>query len=171
MVTARHKAVRQQGFTYLAVLFAVALSAVAMSATLALWSTEEQRDRERELLFVGSQFRMAIISYYQASPDQNPQYPPDLQALLEDHRFTPARRHLRRLYADPVTRSTNWGLVRTPNGRVMGVHSLSMEAPLKRANFSDEDRLFTGKTHYADWAFVYELGNDINLPAVFLPQP
>lgn len=158
----------QRGFTYLAVLFAVAISSIVLSGALAMWSIDERRDREAELLFAGDQVRQAIASYYESTPGAGKHYPASLDELLADSRFTPPQHHLRRLYADPITRAP-WALVRSAGGGVMGVYSPSAGLPLKRANFSESDTLFAGKTTYADWKFVYQTAHNRNEPAVFLP--
>jgi hypothetical protein len=41
------------------------------------------------------------------------------------------QRYLRRIYRDPMTSKTEWGLVQSVDGRIMGVHSLSKDKPLK----------------------------------------
>ena len=56
--TARSEA----GFTYIGILLAMALFGVALAATGDVWRTAAQREREQELLFVGSQFRSAFLS-------------------------------------------------------------------------------------------------------------
>lgn len=48
---------QQKGFTYLGLLFVVALMGIALAATGSLWVVERQREREQELLFVGDQIR------------------------------------------------------------------------------------------------------------------
>ncbi|MFM9434742.1 type II secretory pathway pseudopilin PulG [Janthinobacterium sp. CG_23.3] len=158
----------QRGFTYLAVLFAVAISSIVLGGALAMWSIDERRDREAELLFAGGQVRQAIASYYEGTPGADKHYPANLNELLADSRVTPARHHLRRLYADPIT-GAPWALVRGAGGGVMGVYSPSAGAPLKRANFGESDALFAGKTQYADWKFVYQTAHNRNEPAVILP--
>jgi hypothetical protein len=54
-----------------------------------------------------------------------------------------------------MTGKAEWGLVLTPAGRIMGVHSLSRKKPLKTENFTEENRTFTGSNTYADWQFVF----------------
>ena len=44
---------RQRGFTYLAVLLAVAVIGVGLAATSELWSQSRQPEQEQELLFLG----------------------------------------------------------------------------------------------------------------------
>lgn len=56
------------GFTYLGVLLLIAVSSVALAATGTIWASAAQRDRERQLLWVGSQYAQALRSYYRASP-------------------------------------------------------------------------------------------------------
>ncbi|MFB8828608.1 type II secretion system protein [Azotobacter sp. CWF10] len=145
----------QRGFTYLGVLFLVALMGGALAAAGQFWSTASQRDRERDLLWIGNQYAMALRSYHRNSPG-NARYPQSLEELLEDRRQIKRQRHLRRLYADPVTGSREWGLIRSSDGRIAGVYSLSERRPLKSANFPPGWEGFEGMTRYADWQFVAE---------------
>ena len=64
------------------------------------------------------------------------------------------RRYLRRLYADPLSGKTEWGIVKAPDGGILGVHSLSEEATFKRAGFKRRDATFAGAQKYSDWKFV-----------------
>jgi len=146
---------RQAGFTYLALLFTVAVAGVVLAATGALWSFEAQREREVELLFVGNQFRQAIRSYYEQSPGMLKRYPMSLDELVKDNRYLGVKHHLRRIYADPITGRSEWGLLMAPEGGIMGVRSLSDRRPIKRANFLLRDAMFEGKEAYSEWHFVY----------------
>ena len=58
----------QRGFTYLGLLMFVIISGIALSSTGQVWHAEAQREKERELLFIGEQFRKAIGSYYESTP-------------------------------------------------------------------------------------------------------
>jgi len=145
----------QSGFTYLGLLFVVAMAGVALAATGMLWSTQRQREREQELLFVGNQIRQAIGSYYERSPGLVKRYPAKLDDLLKDNRFINVQRHLRQHYVDPLTDSQEWGLVTAPEGGVMGVYSLATGTPIKQAGFTERDAEFEGKSRYSDWKFVY----------------
>lgn len=158
--------VKQEGFTYLAALFLVAILGAMLAATGTIWSTAQQRDRERELLLVGEQFRRAIAQYYEESPGSLKRYPGSLNDLLIDERHLSTQRYLRRMFIDPMTRSNKWGLVPAPEGGIMGVHSLSEERPLKSANFSEADLELTGKTRYSEWQFVYRPAVQGNNPSV-----
>ena len=53
----------QGGFTYLGLLFALALIGLALGAAGTVWSVARQRDRERQLLWVGGEIRQAIGHY------------------------------------------------------------------------------------------------------------
>ena len=97
----------QRGFTYLGVLVIVALMGFGLAAFGELYSHAAQREKERELLFVGDQFRNAIASYYNKSPGAKV-YPRKLEDLLEDTRFPMPQHHLRRVYNDPMTGKADW---------------------------------------------------------------
>jgi type II secretory pathway pseudopilin PulG len=146
----------EQGFTYIGILLALALFGVALAATGDVWRTAAQREREQELLFVGGQFRNAFMSYYGATPAGQRRYPRVLEDLVEDNRFPVPRRHLRRVYADPITGKPDWVLVDAPGGGIAGVHSRSEAKPLKTGNFSAQDAKFEDAERYSDWRFVFE---------------
>ena len=142
------------GFTYIGLLILVALMSIFLAATGLVWHMETRREKERELLFAGGQIRRAIAAYYEYSPGEK-KFPATFDDLLLDRRYPATRRHLRRLYADPVAGDTNWGLVKGPAGEVFGVFSRSSETPIKQANFGSRDAGFEGKQRYSDWKFVY----------------
>jgi len=153
---------RQSGFTYIAVLVLVALAGVALAGAGQLWSTASKRDKEAPLLFVGDEFRRAIGSYYEASPGAK-QFPQKLEDLLEDRRVPIVRRHLRQIYVDPMTGKPEWGLVKYGD-RIIGVHTLSEEKPLKTGNFKADNEEFKGSAAYADWRFVYKPSARVPIP-------
>jgi len=147
---------RARGFTYLALLIAVAITAGALAAAGGLYSHAAQREKERELLFVGEQFRQAIALYYWRTPGGAHQYPKDLEALLEDKRWPVTQRYLRKVYRDPVTGTTDWGVVEAPGGAgIMGVYSKSEEIPIKTAGFPAKLEAFAEARNYSDWKFVF----------------
>ena len=145
---------RAGGFTFLGMLLAVAFLGIALAAVGTVWAMAARRDREAELLFVGKAYRDAIRSYYLHGSGAA-RYPDDIQELIEDHRFPVVRRHLRRLYADPMTGRPDWEYVRTVDGGIMGVRSSSHQAPIKRANFDAAESEFEGAECYCDWQFVF----------------
>jgi len=143
---------KQRGFGYILVLFAVAALGLLAAGAGQVWHTTAQREKEADLLFIGNQFRQAIRSYYDSTPGETKQYPARLQDLLEDNRFPMPRRHLRKLYRDPMTGSTEWGLVKTGD-RIIGVRSLSDSKPFKQV-FNQRDEALSGKLHYNEWIFT-----------------
>lgn len=124
----------QRGFSYLAVLFLVALTAAGLARLGQAWSTAAQRERERELEFRGGEIAAAIASYQRAAGTEPAPYPASLQDLLRDDRGPQVRHHLRRLYADPLTGQPDWVLVPDPmnTARFRAVHSRSDAALLRR---------------------------------------
>ena len=144
----------QRGFTYVGLMILIAIIALASVATLSAGSAMQRRMSEDELLFVGKQFAAAFRSYYEATPAGQRSYPAKLDELLRDPRYPGVRRHLRRIYVDPITGKAEWGLVTAPGG-VIGVHSLSREAPLKVAQFDAELVALADKKSYAEWAFGF----------------
>lgn len=147
---------RQGGVTYLALLFFVAASGAALAATGTIWSHERQRDKERELLWIGNQFREAIALYYHRSPGAVKRYPDKLEDLLEDKRHLSTQRYLRKIFHDPMTGKPEWGLVPAPGGGIMGVYSLSDLAPVKIDNFPSPFESFSGTSRYAGWRFIFQ---------------
>ena len=144
---------RQAGFTYLLVLFFVAISAAALAALGEAWQNAAERERERELEFSGSEIARAIASYRQATAGLE-QYPHSLDDLLEDRRGAITRHHLRQRYADPFTGQADWVL--EPDDadprRFSGVHSRSGHKLLRTLT------PLSREVHVAsDWRF---LGSD-----------
>lgn len=146
---------RHGGFTYLGILFAVAFMGVGLAATGTVWSLNARRSQERELLFVGHEFRQAIARYYRAGPGGVRQYPRSLEDLIVDRRTALAQRHLRRIYRDPITLQADWELIIIPDGSIIGVASRADGRPLKQANFDPDDTGFEDAKCYCDWRFVY----------------
>lgn len=144
---------KQAGVTFLGVLFAVAIGGIALAGTGALWQMESRREKEKELLFIGEEYRQAIASYYDNSPG-DPQYPAQLADLLQDPRFPMPVRHLRRLYPDPLSSDGEWREIRRQE-RIVGIASASVAVPIKIADFPPEQVDFTGATRYTDWQFIH----------------
>ena len=142
------------GYSFLWVMFAVAALAMSMALAGIVWSTDVRRQKERELIFVGRQFADAIGRYYESTPGAAKEYPPSLDALVADPRFPGVRRHLRRIYADPISGTTQWGKVIVAN-RIVGVYSESTAEPLKIGNFEPAQALFADSKKYSQWLFTY----------------
>lgn len=148
----------ESGFTYLVLLAVIAAMGVALAAAGEVWHTVLKREKEQELIFIGDQFRRAFNLYYLHTPGNSLRYPLRLEDLLKDPRAPGVQRYLRKIYADPMTGSTHWGLIRGPGGEIFGVHSLSQDEPLKKAGFSLADAKFEGQKKYSDWVFMYDQG-------------
>jgi type II secretory pathway pseudopilin PulG len=145
----------QGGFTYVGVLLLVAVVGIALASTSTVWHFEVQRERERELLVIGNEFRLALDRYAAATlPGAGRRFPTRLEDLLLDERSAAKRRHLRRIYRDPMTGKTEWGVIRAADGQIIGVNSLSEEPTIKKANFGLRDLGFTGKSSYNQWVFM-----------------
>lgn len=121
---------KQGGFGYLAVLLIMLLLAVAMGATYERLDTLMQREKEQEWLFAGKQYRQAITSYYNQSPNGLKELPSSIDDLLKDSRFVQTTRHLRKPFADPIT-GGDWALIRDENQKIKGVYSQSDGAVLQ----------------------------------------
>lgn len=145
---------RMAGLAFLWLLMTLVLIGIGIGRLTDLHVMAKRHEQEAQLLITGHMYRAAIRSYYEM--DNQHRYPPNLQALLKDPRTPYTRRHLRRLYPDPITGSTDWGLLRAEDGGVMGVYSKAPGAPLKQGDFDMEDDGFEGAGSYVGWRFVFE---------------
>lgn len=147
--------VDERGIVLVGLLILMLFMATLAMAAAEVWATSRQREREAELLFVGDQYRQAIRhDYFAAVSGHTRVLPARLEDLLDDTRFLVPARHLRRLYPDPMTGSTEWGLVMRGD-RIVGVFSLSEAAPLKQSGFSRVDAAFEAQASYKDWVFLF----------------
>lgn len=146
-----------RGVILLALLLAIALLGIGLMTAVDVWSLSRQRDRERELLFVGEQYRQAIRRYYLAASSTGGRaLPPSLSVLLDDDRFPIPVHHLRRAYPDPITGTADWGLLQIGE-RIIGVYSLGEGHPIKQAGFPLADKNFDDAASYRDWVFAFQL--------------
>ena len=145
----------EQGFTLLAVLLAMFLLALATQQVMFVVSQQAQREREAELLRIGAEIVRAIGIYHERSPGAIKDWPPSLEALTDDRRFVSLQRPLRRVYADPITRSNDWGLVSAPGGGIAGVYSKSEMTPIREAGVELTELGLGAAQRYSDWKFVY----------------
>jgi len=145
----------QAGLAYLALLFIVVALGASLALTGTLWSAAQQREKERDLLFVGNQFRQAIGEYYERTPGYIKRYPVEFKDLLRDDRQVGMVRYLRKIYSDPITASLDWGIVHAPDGGIMGVYSKAPGRPIKQQNFLFRDGGFEAAENYAQWRFIY----------------
>jgi type II secretory pathway pseudopilin PulG len=159
----------QQGFTYLTVMFVIAILLGGLAIVGEVWETAARREKEAELLFIGNQYRRAIGLFYESTPGVVKRYPRELADLIEDPRQPGMQRHLRKLYPDPIT-GKEWVIIRGADGGVQGVQSASEAAPLKIAGFRVRDASFEGAAKYADWKFIHA-STQAAPPATPTPKP
>ncbi|WP_229518459.1 type II secretion system protein [Massilia sp. PAMC28688] len=179
----------QRGFTYLSLMILVTIIGLVAAAGLKMGSLFQRAAQEEELLEIGAQFSEALRSYAAATPPGKPQQPPTLQDLLRDPRFPNVRRHLRKIFVDPVTGKPEWGVIYLGDKvGVVAVHSLSDRKPLKIANFDLRFSNLENRERISDWKFVMAggqgsvggiitppnsmTGNDTpGAPSLFAPGP
>lgn len=145
----------QSGFAYVWILLGVALLGLGMALAAEGEAVATQRVKEQELLSIGRQFRAALRSYTETRgvPEMG-QYPKTLEDLLQDPRSGVTRRHLRKIFVDPMTGVAQWGLVRAGD-RIVGVHSLSTASPLTQQRIESDGFLLEPRGQYRDWVFSY----------------
>jgi type II secretory pathway pseudopilin PulG len=160
-----------RGFTYLSLIILVAIIGLVAATTLKSGAMLQRGAAEQALLDIGAQFSDALQSYANATPaGQSPQ-PPSLKELLRDPRYPGVRRHLRKIFVDPMTGKAEWGVVYLADQvGVIGVYSLSDAKPIKISNFPARFQAFDGKLHISDWKFTMT-GNAVTPTAVVTPQP
>ncbi|MEO7576086.1 MAG: type II secretion system protein, partial [Massilia sp.] len=143
------------GFTYLGLLILLTVIGLVGAATLKVNVLLERAEAEEQLLGIGAAFSDALQSYAAATPPGQPQQPPTLKELLRDARFPNPRRHLRKVFVDPVTGKAEWGIMYLAEKKgVIGVYSLSQDKPFKVANFDARFQGFQNKEHLSDWKFT-----------------
>jgi len=145
-----------KGFTYPAALAMILVTSISLMGVQKYWSTTMRREREKALLFNGGQIYNAIESYYRAGNQKIGTFPRALKDLLRDPRFGVIKRHLRRIYPDPMTVDGQWQLVLDGQGNIRGVFSRSLARPLKQNGFPEHLSHFKNKTMYSEWKFVFE---------------
>ena len=145
----------QGGFTYLGLIILVSVIGMIGAATLKIGALMQRAQAEEELLDIGAGFSAALQSYAAATPKGQPLQPPSLQELLKDPRSPALRRHLRKIFVDPATGSTEWGIAyQADKVGVVAVYSLSQAKPLKIGNFDARFVGFDGKQRLSDWKFT-----------------
>ena len=144
---------KQRGFSYLFLLIIVAVLGIAAANAVSLGVSASRRDAEFELLAIGAEFENALRSYRAVGVAGTRIGPRDLEDLLLDRRISITRRHLRKIYADPLTGRQEWGVVRQPDGLIVGVYSMAAGIPIKRAGFDAHRASFDNADRYAQWVF------------------
>lgn len=172
-----------RGFTYLGVLVMLAVLSMGAALTLEVAETNAQRSAEADLISIGKQYERAFASYYRQSPVNARRYPDKLEDLTRDPRLPGLRRHLRRVYVDPLT-GGEWGVVPAPGGGIMAIYSTAQSIPFRESigplamsppasSASDAaSGTATASAAYAQWRFGYDPNNDLNNRATIIrPTP
>jgi type II secretory pathway pseudopilin PulG len=151
-LTPRH----QRGYGFVAILLLLAVVSLGLSSVSSSWSTEARRDKEQQLIRIGQLYVQALERYRRVSPGTDKRLPMELDELLLDQRFVGTVRHLRRLYPDPVSMGQAWGVIRSDDGRIQGVYSLSQEEPLIKGTVARPGLRLAAAARYSDWKFVVD---------------
>ena len=167
---------RQAGFTYLGLIIFVTIIGLVGAATLKIGALLQRAAAEEELLDIGAAFSAALDSYAAATPQGASPYPPSLKELLKDPRVPGVRRHLRKIFVDPLTGKAEWGVVYLGEGTtgVVAVHSLSTARPLKIANFDSRFAGLDNADTISAWRFKARdpaLGQGPRQPQPAAPAP
>lgn len=148
---------RQAGFSWLFVLFLLAVASAAGAVVAQRWADQSSREKERQLLRIGDAYAKALAEFRASSPGSDKRFPQSLEQLVLDNRFVGTRRHLRMLYADPVTGRADWVLLRDARGDITGLHSQSERQPWAQIAMRLEFTDLNAAKRYADWIFTPRL--------------
>ena len=166
---------RERGYAMAALLVAMSVMAVLMSALLPVWSHMATREKEEELIFRGKQYARAIGLFQRKFANTAP---PTIDILVE-------QRFLRKKYKDPITNDdfqpiyANQGIM-PPGGGPQAARpgqSATLSAPAQQtlqsgfgstgvgaqggvigvtSKSKDESiKLYNGRSRYNEWAFVH----------------
>lgn len=150
------------GFTYIAALFMVMILGIMLGLTGQSMKTIMKREKEKELIFRGLQYRDAIERWSKKGYLSLK----NLDDLLKDPHSANGDRLLRQRYKDPIT-GKDFKAVEDPNFGIIGVQSTSEAEPMKTANFPEALKEFEGKQKYNEWKFVYN--KMVNTPGTTQP--
>lgn len=141
----------ESGFTYIAALVMVVVMGIMLGAAGQSMRVIMTREREKELIFRGLQYRDAIERW--SKKGMMPLL--DINHLLKDPRSAAGDKYLRQLYKDPVT-GQDFRLIIDPNTKeISGVASTSDDEPFKKGNFPDVIKSFEDKEKYSQWEFIF----------------
>jgi len=149
-----------------ALLVALAVMAVLMSAALPVWKHDARRAKEAELVWRGQQYVRAIRLFNARTGA----LPPSIDALVSGH-------YLRKAYKDPITNedfqlinaggtmpgqtagpgSGTVGSISQPGGSAFGGQTTIGGAVIGVVSKSKEESIliYQGRTHYNEWTFTY----------------
>jgi type II secretory pathway pseudopilin PulG len=141
-----------------AMLVAIAVAAVWMSAALPSWRQQAIREKEADLVFRGEQYARAIYLYNR----KNGALPQTIDQLVDG-------RYLRKKYLDPITGKDFVALgapTGQPTGRQGGQRGQAPFAPagaqagisgVRSTSTEQSIRIYNNATVYSQWAFDWPL--------------
>ena len=145
------------GFTYLAAIVFVTIMGIMLGAVGQSVSIYMKREKEKELIFRGLQYRDAIERWNKAN--RGPLR--DLKDLegttLSSSINRSADRFIRKLYKDPIT-GGDWKTLPSPPDPIQGIYGVASPSdrePFKQSNFPQVLEAFDGKKKYSEWEFIY----------------
>ncbi len=175
------------GFTFIAVLVLVVIMGIMIGAASQSWTMLMKREREKELLFRGTQIVKAIARWQNPATAAGRVAPPvrplnDLKDLLTDPNSLTKVHYLRRdpttAYNDPIT-GKDWETIKVGGRGIVGVKSKSDDEPVKQSGFLEmflpldpaKDaylitmfKNFEGKKKYSEWQFVWSPQASVQAP-------
>ena len=166
-----------RGYAMAALLVAMSVMAVLMSALLPVWSHMATRDKEEELIFRGKQYARAIGLFQRKFANTAP---PTIDVLVE-------QRFLRKKYKDPITnddfqpiyanqalQAPGGGPVAARPGQGATLSTPAQQTATLQSGFGSTGlraqggvigvtskskdqsiKTYNGRTRYNEWAFVY----------------
>lgn len=151
----------EAGFTYIVALVMVVIMGIMLGAIGQSVKVIMQREREKELIFRGLQYRDALELWSKKNP--NNLLKAETIKNLEDKLVAGGDKlgkefYLRKIYKDPITGS-DFVLVKDKvTQEIQGVKSTSSEEPFKQGDFPEVIKSFEGKKKYSEWEFVFKKG-------------
>jgi type II secretory pathway pseudopilin PulG len=184
---------REAGYSLVALLAAVGIMLVMLTAAMPSWRYVMRNDAEEELIFRGGQIADAVQRYQRRHGNA---LPPSLEVLVQ-------QRFLRKAYKDPMTKHGRWRMLRPGDSVLTGAPGAGRPDPAGRtgstttttttttrpsafsqpgltvggfqgvASTSTEKslRLFNGRTRYNEWLFVAGQPRIIGRAALVGPRP
>lgn len=144
---------RESGFTVTALLVVMFVVALGLSVAGPRWRDQSRRTNERDLMRVGVLYARALADFRDSSPGSLKTFPRSLDELTLDTRFLGVRRHMRRLYPDPLDPARPWGVVKDIDGYIVGVYSQSTDEPIAAGVVDLGYIVLEPARRYSDWKF------------------
>lgn len=186
-----------RGYAMAALLVAMSVMAVLMSALLPVWSHMATREKEEELIFRGKQYARAIGLFQRKYANTAP---PTIDVLVE-------QRFLRKKYKDPITNddfqpiyANQQQSAQGPGGAQVAQRpgqqansNISMPTTTMQSGFNNTGvgaqggligvtskskdasiKVYNGRDHYNEWAFIFvqtaqRPGQSVNIQNIQVP--